>query len=198
MKKNFVLITIFSFLFVFVQPNRFFKKNFHDKVYKTDLQCENIKRFAYEGFLYKSKQFSLQLFFNELSKKNCTSSIKYECKKKNFFYTNFNSVLYAYFCDKSSFFKMCSKELTDWTKQTSKYLLKMKDKELSNILLKHYSLNQKYIESCITVPMFSSYDLLLAKNLTYNELKMFEFFNTNWTMVPGVSTDLKAINAGKR
>ena len=190
MKRNFVLISIFSFLFVFVKSDTYFKKNFYHNVYNLDPECKTIKRFAYDGFLYESKQFSLQLFFNELSHKNCTSSIKYECKKKNFLYTNFNSVLYAYFCDKSSFFEMCSKILTDLTKQTIENILKLNNKELSNLLLNHYSLESKNTESCILVPMYSSFDILEEKNLTFFEIKEFNFFNTNWTIIPGDPTDL--------
>ena len=198
MNKNCVLVVVFVFLIISVQSNKYFKKNFHNKLYKTDPQCRYVKEFAYDGLLYKTKYFSLIYFFNELSKKNCTSSIKYECSKQNFLYTDFSSVLYAYFCEKKSFYEMCSKLLTDWTKQTSKYLLKLNNKELSSLLLKHNSFINKNMENCISVPMFSSYDLLTAKNLNFYELKHFDMFNITWTMLPGVSTDFNEKKNGKR
>ena len=198
MNKNCVLVVVFVFLIISVQSNKYFKKNFHNKLYKTDPQCRYVKEFAYDGLLYKTKYFSLIYFFNELSKKNCTSSIRYECSKQNFLYTEFNSVLYAYFCDKKTFYKMCSKSLTEWTKKNDKYLLNLNNKELSNILLKHSSIVNKNLESCLSVPIFSSNDSLTLRNVTYSEVKYFEFFNTTWTMIPSFSTDLNERKVGKK
>ena len=86
----------------------------------------------------------------------------------------------------------------DLTKQTIDNILKLKNKELSNLLLNHYSIDNKNMESCILVPMFSSYNLLENNNQSFHEVKEFSLFNTNWTMIPGVSTDLNEEKKGYR
>ena len=197
MHKNCVLVVIFGFLIVFVQP-KYFNYNFYKEVFETDQQCRYIKEFAYDGLLYKTRYFSLSYFFTELSKNNCTSSIEYECKKNNFLYTDFNSVLYAYFCDKKSFFEKCSQSLTKLTKKTNKYLLNLNDQELSNELLKHIPIVNSNLESCLSVPILRSNDLLKLKNFSYTEVKNFGLFNTTWTMLPGFSTDLEEREVVKR
>ena len=83
------------------------------------------------------------------------------------------------------FIKNCFESLTKWTNLDRKTILRIKNEDLSHILLKNIKNKYESIvdnEECLLIPLASSNNLLTVGNLSLAEYKSFELLQPSWTV----------------
>ena len=187
---NNIIFLLTGLLIYFVHGNSLYKTNFYSNVYKNDPQCTNTKQLAYEGISYKSNLFSLQLFFLDLKTKNCSSSLIYECKNRNFVFSTDTALIYNFYCNKVKYFELCSKPLVQWTKLNKNSLLKLSSKDLVQLLYKLFKNNNEIINNkCIIIPLSSSFEFIRTHNISFTEYKSFGLFVSTWELFTNANQD---------
>ena len=176
------LLFCFIFLFFVVEANFFFQKNDFKTVFSTDSQCVIAKKMAYDGNFFSSNIFNLYNFFSNLKKYNCTSSLLYECKTKNFkYFSEYTNKLYQFFCDETAFLNTCYESLRKWVK-----VRKQAIKNIYNLETNIYDINKILKEEkdyCVLIPLVAS------QKLNFKEIKTFSFLHTNWSIVYNATKD---------
>ena len=85
---NDIYFIVINFLLAFVHGETLLKSNFYTQILSVDTQCLYIKQLAYGGSFYETNYFSLQIFFQNLKKKNAIKVLFTNVEQKIFYLLN--------------------------------------------------------------------------------------------------------------
>ena len=93
-----------------------FTKISYQELINDHQKCFEIKVKYYESNYFFNKKFSLFDFFKQLEKNNCFKSIRIECIKRTYNFSEYTGFVYDRFCNVSKLKKKCFSGFIDDTK----------------------------------------------------------------------------------
>ena len=154
----------------------------YNKLLSSDTACKSLKSKAYKSSYFRDEQFSLINFFKELENRKCFISIKEECNKKTFQFSEYTNLIYYRFCNIEKLKNVCIPTLIDVTRFNKTFFHQNNWRKITQltyfVVKKHLGTNK--FSSCFALTLLEK--LEYYKDLVFHEEKNFrETFCTLWT-----------------